>query len=422
MATVKHQILIVGGGTAGISVAARLRKKKYADVAVMEPSEQHYYQPAWTLVGAGLFDLDKTVRPEAKVMPDGVTWIKKAAASFDPENNAVTAADGSSYEYDVLIVCPGIQLDWQRTEGLPDALGNAGVSSNYQFDLAPKTWEFIRGTRKGTAVFTMPSGPIKCAGAPQKIAYLAADHWRKEGVLGDMEIHLVIPTPRIFGIPEIADNLDKVIADYGIHMHTQSELVAVDGESRKLAIRDLSSTQEGITAASAPCEALPSSSVATDYDTVLAYDVLHVVPHQSAPDWVKSSPLSTGDANGYVDIDKHTMQHVRYPNVFALGDAGSSPNSKTGAAIRKQAPVVAENVDSFLKNQRLGNEYHGYASCPLVTSSHDMLMAEFDYSMQMTPSFPRWMFDPAKPHRAYWYLKKYGLPFMYWNLMLKGLA
>ena len=401
MATAKHQILIIGGGTAGITVAARLLKKKYTDIAVIEPSDRHYYQPAWTLVGAGLFDHDKTARPEAKVMPKGATWIKQAAASFDPENNTVTTTDGSSYEYDVLIVCPGIQLDWDLTDGLASALGRGGVSSNYRFDLAPKTWEFIRGTTKGTAVFTMASGPIKCAGAPQKIAYLAADHWRREGVLGDIDIHLVVPTPRIFGIPEVADNLDKIIADYGITLHTQAELTAVDGDSRKATI---------------------TSSAEHSGDTVLEYDVMHVVPRQSAPDWVKASPLSTGDANGYVEIDKHTMQHVRYPNVFALGDAGSSPNSKTGAAIRKQAPVVAENVDSFLKNQKLGKEYHGYASCPIVTSSHDMLMAEFDYSMQMTPSFPRWMFDPAKPHRAYWYLKKYGLPFMYWNLMLKGLA
>lgn len=401
MATVKHQILIVGGGTAGITVAARLLRKRYVDVAVMEPSEQHYYQPAWTLVGAGLFDQAKTARPQAKVMPKGVTWIKQAALAFDPENNAVIAADGTTHEYDVLVVCPGIQLDWHRTDGLLDTLGANGVSSNYRFDLAPKTWEFLRSTTSGTAVFTMPTGPIKCAGAPQKIAYLAADHLRKEGLLGDVDVHLVVPTPRIFGIPEIAENLERIIADYGITLHTESELVAVDGDGRKATIKAVG--EHGT-------------------DAILDYDLLHVVPHQSAPDWVKSSPLSTGDANGYVDVDRHTLRHVRYPNVFALGDAGSSPNSKTGAAIRKQAPVVVENIDSVFKNQRVGEEYHGYASCPIVTSSHDMLMAEFDYSMEITPSFPHWLFDPTKPHRAYWYLKKYGLPFMYWNLMLKGLA
>jgi sulfide:quinone oxidoreductase len=399
MTTAKHQILIVGGGTAGIAVAARMLRKGYSDLAVIEPSSTHYYQPLWTLVGGGQAKAPSTERTEASVMPKKAIWIKNAASAVDPDNNIITCVDGATYEYDALVVCPGIQLDWNRTEGVEGTLGKDGVSSNYRSDLAPRTWDFIRSTRSGTAVFTMPSGPIKCAGAPQKIAYLACDHWRKEGVLNDIDVHLVVPTPRIFGIPEIADNLDKVIADYGINLHTNSEVTSVDAHGRKVAVR---SVGEGGT------------------DATLPYDMLHVVPHQSAPDWIKSSPLSTGDANGYVDIDKHTMQHVRYPNIFSLGDAGSSPNSKTGAAIRKQAPVVVDNIDAFLNNRPPRAQYHGYASCPLVTSSHAMLLAEFDYSMQMTPSIP--LLDPAKPHRAYWYLKKYGLPFMYWNLMLKGLA
>jgi sulfide:quinone oxidoreductase len=182
--------------------------------------------------------------------------------------------------------------------------------------LAPRTWDFIRNTRSGSAVFMMRSGPIKCAGAPQKIAYLASDYWRKEGVLDKIDVHLVVPTPRAFGIAAIADNLDKVIADYGIQLHTMSEITAVDGDSKKVTVTALG---EGGT------------------DGTLTYDVLHAVPRQSAPDWIKASPLSTGDDNGYVDLDKFTMQHVRYPNVFGLGDAGSTPNSKTGAAIRKQA-------------------------------------------------------------------------------------
>lgn len=399
MTTTKHQILIIGGGSAGITVAARLLRKGYRDVAVIEPSSTHYYQPLWTLVGGGQAKASTTERTEFSVMPKRATWIKNAAEAVDPDNNIVTCADGATYEYDVLVVCPGIQLDWGRIDGLEDTLGKQGVSSNYRFDLAPRTWDFIRTTRSGTAVFAMPSGPIKCAGAPQKIAYLAADYWRKQGVLGNIDVHLVVPTPRIFGIPEIADSLDKVIADYGIHLYTNSEVTSVDAGGRKVAVTSLGEGGKDIT---------------------LPYDVLHVVPHQSAPDWIKSSPLSTGDANGYVDIDKHTMQHVRYPNIFSLGDAGSSPNSKTGAAIRKQAPVVVENIDAFRTGRPLSASYDGYASCPLVTSSHAMLLAEFDYSMQMTPSIP--LFDPAKPHRAYWYLKKYGLPFLYWNLMLKGLA
>ena len=399
MTTAKHQVLIVGGGTAGISVAARLLRKGFSDVAVIEPSDMHFYQPLWTLVGGGQAKASTTARSEGSVMPKGTTWIKTAATAFDPDNNTVACADGASYEYDALVVCPGIQLDWDRTEGLQDALGRDGVSSNYRFDLAPRTWELIRDMRSGSAVFTMPSGPIKCAGAPQKIAYLASDYWRRQGVLKDIDVHLVVPTPRLFGIPAIADSLDAVAADYGITVHAGAEVTSVDAAAHKVAVTSVG--QGGS-------------------EAMLSYDMLHAVPRQSAPDWIKSSPLSTGDANGYVDIDKHTMQHVRYPNVFSLGDAGSSPNSKTGAAIRKQAPVVVDNIESFLEGRPLVASYNGYGSCPIVTSSHAMLLAEFDYDLNLTPSFP--LIDSTKPHRAYWYLKKYGLPFMYWNLMLKGLA
>lgn len=399
MNTSHQKVVIIGGGSAGITVAARLLRKGYDDVSIIEPSDTHYYQPLWTLVGGGQADIAPTARPEASVMPKGANWIRGAAAAIDPDANTVTCVDGSTHTYDALIVCPGIQLDWNRTEGLEEAMQTGAVVSNYGFDLAPKTWELIRNTRSGTAVFMMPSGPIKCAGAPQKIAYLASDYWRRQGVLRDIDVHIVLPTPRMFGIPAIADGLDAVVADYGITVHTNAEITAVDSAAQKVAV---SSVAEG------------------GNDITLSYDMLHAVPRQSAPDWIKASPLSTGDANGYVEVDKHTMQHVRYPNIFALGDAGSTPNSKTGAAIRKQAPVVVENLDSFFNGRPLTAAYDGYASCPIVTSSQAMLLAEFDYSMTMKPTFPG--LDPAKPHRSYWYLKKYGLPFLYWNLMLKGLA
>ncbi|WP_370329208.1 FAD-dependent oxidoreductase [Mycolicibacterium hippocampi] len=399
MITAKHRVLIVGGGTAGITVAARLLRKGHDDVAVIEPSDTHYYQPLWTLVGGGQAKASTTARSEASVMPKGARWIQNAATAVDPDNNTVSCADGASYEYDVLVVCPGVQLDWSRTEGLQESLGKGGVSSNYRFDLAPRTWEYIRDLRSGSAVFMMPSGPIKCAGAPQKIAYLASDYWRSQGVLKDIDVHLVVPTPRLFGIPAIADNLDVVAADYGITVHTNAEVTSIDAAAGKVGVTGIG---EG------------------GSDIMLSYDMLHAVPRQSAPDWIKASTLSTGDAGGYVEIDKHTMQHVRYPNVFSLGDAGSSPNSKTGAAIRKQAPVVVDNIESYLDGRPLGAAYNGYGSCPIVTSSHAMLLAEFDYDLNLTPSIP--LIDPTKPHRSYWYLKKYGLPFMYWNLMLKGRA
>jgi sulfide:quinone oxidoreductase len=399
-ATSHHRVLILGGGTAGISVAARLLRADVDDVAVIEPSDIHYYQPLWTLVGGGCAPVQESVRAEASVMPRQATWMKDRAEQIDPDNQTVTTASGRLVGYDYLVVCPGIQLDWGKVPGMAEAVGTPAVSSNYTYDLAPKTWEVMRDLRSGTAVFTMPSGPIKCAGAPQKIAYLCADHWRRQGVLGRVRVVLVLPTPAMFGVPEFSAVLDKVAARYGIEVHLSSEVVEIDPDGRRAVIQDNGSDQK---------------------ETV-EYTAMHVTPPQSAPDWLKRTPLADpANPAGYAEIDKHTMRHVRYPNVFALGDAGSSPNSKTGAAIRKQAPVVAANLRAVMAGREdLPARYDGYASCPLTTARNRMLLAEFDYTMRPRPTFP--VINTIRERYDMWLLKRYGLPYMYWNLMLKGLA
>jgi sulfide:quinone oxidoreductase len=218
-------------------------------------------------------------------------------------------------------------------------------------------------------------------------------------VLGDMRIVLVLPTAAMFGVKEFSDVLVTVAARYGIEVHTSSEAVEVDPEARQVVVQDNT----------------------TDTKETIGYDMMHVVPPQSAPDWVKACPLADPKSPfGYVEIDKHTMQHTRYPNVFALGDAGSSPNSKTGAAVRSQAPVVAKNVLAASRGKQPDAQYDGYASCPLTTARNRMLLAEFDYTMKPTPTFP--VIDTQKERYDMWLLKRYGLPAMYWNLMLKGLA
>lgn len=399
VANSRHRIVIIGGGSAGISVAARLCRSGQSDIAVIDPATTHYYQPLWTLVGGGCAPVEESARLQSKVMPAGVSWIQQAAEAVDPNAKEVTLDDGSTVVYDYLVVCPGIQLDWGKILGLGQTLGRDGVSSNYGYELAPAMWKFIRDTRRGTAVFTMPAGPIKCAGAPQKIAYLAADYWREQGVLNKIDIHLVLPTPGMFGVKEFSDILVGVARRYGIMVHCQSEATQVNPDTREVTIADR----------------------ANDGVSVLPYDVLHVVPPQSAPDWVKKSALADpANPAGYVEIDKHTMQHTRFPEVFSLGDAGSSPNSKTGAAIRKQAPVVVRNLLAVMAGKPPSARYNGYASCPLTTSRHTMLLAEFDYTMKPTPSIP--LINTIMERRDMWYLKRYGLPALYWNLMLKGLA
>lgn len=398
--TQQHRIVIVGGGSAGISVAARLRRKGEQDVAVIDPAATHYYQPLWTLVGGGRAPVESSAKPEQAVMPKGVTWIRNAAVGVDPEAKEISLDDGSAVVYDYLVMCPGIQLDWEKITGLGQTLGRDGVSSNYLYELAPATWKFIRELRSGTAVFTMPAGPIKCGGAPQKIAYLAADYWREQGVLNKIDVHLVLPTPGMFGVKEFAQVLEGVARRYGITVHLQSEALSVNPDKREVTIVDHGKD---------------------DAETVLGYDVMHMVPPQSAPDWVKKTSLADpASPAGYVEIDKHTMRHTRYPDVFALGDAGSSPNSKTGAAIRKQAPVVVTNLLDVMAGRTPSAKYDGYASCPLTTSRHSMLLAEFDYSMTPKPSIP--VIDTLKERKDMWYLKRYGLPALYWQLMLRGLA
>ncbi|WP_037606011.1 NAD(P)/FAD-dependent oxidoreductase [Streptacidiphilus rugosus] len=394
-----HRIVIVGGGSAGISVAARLRRAGQRDVAVLDPSRDHHYQPLWTLVGGGRAPLAESVRPQASVIPKGVRWIRAAAVAVDPEGRQVTLEDGGTVGYEHLVVCPGIQLDWDRVPGLAAGLGRNGLSSNYLPQTAPATWRFIRGTRSGSAVFGMPSGAIKCGGAPQKIAYLAADHWRQQGVLGRIDVHLVIPGAAIFGVPEFARVLDEVVRRYGINVHYGSEITEVRAEAREVVVTEL----------------------ATGSTKTLRYDMAHLVPPQSAPDWIKRSPLAgADDPAGYVEIDPHTMRHVRHPDIWALGDAGSSPNSKTGAAVRKQAPVVVENLLAAIDGREPTAAYHGYSSCPLTTARNKMLLAEFDYSGRPTPSIP--LIDTMRERTDMWHLKRRGLPFLYWNLMLRGLA
>ncbi|MEO5992773.1 MAG: FAD/NAD(P)-binding oxidoreductase [Arthrobacter sp.] len=395
--TMHHEILIVGGGNAGLSVAARLRHAGRTDIGLIEPSEYHYYQPLWTLVGGGSASQTESVRPQATVMPQGVAWIKDAATDIDPERRSVALASGGSVTYDYLVVCPGIQLDWDKIPGMAQALESPTVSSNYRFDLAPKTWDMIRNLKSGTAVFTQPSGPIKCAGAPQKIAYLAADYWQKQGVLDKIRVVMVLPTPGMFGVKVFADELERVVAKYGIEVRFNSEMTSVDPAAGVAVITDnAAGSQES-----------------------LHYDLLHVVPPQSAPDWLKRTPLADpANPAGYVDVDKHTMQHKRYPEVFALGDAGSTPNSKTGAAIRKQAPVLVKNLLAAIEGEAAAAQYGGYSSCPLTTARGKMLLAEFDYTLQPAPSIP--FINTTKERSDMWLLKRYGLPFMYWNLILKG--
>ena len=346
------------------------------------------------MVGGGIFDPKVTVRPMASVIPKGVTWIRQAVTSFAPDQNQVTLADGSSLTYEILIVAPGIRLAWEQIAGLEQALGQHGVTSNYRYDLAPYTWELVERMRSGKALFTQPPMPIKCAGAPQKAMYLACDHWLRRGVLDNIDVGFCNAGGVLFGVADYVPALMSYVEKYDIALNLGNDLVAVDGPAQTAVFK----TEQG--------------------EVTREFDMLHVVPPQVAPQFLADSPLAA--ASGFTDVDHHTLQHVQYPNVFGLGDGANTPNAKTAAAVRKQAPVVAVNALQQLDGHNPRAGYDGYGSCPLTVERGKIVLAEFAYGGKLAPSFPTWLVDGTKPQRLSWMLKADALPWIYWNGMLKG--
>ena len=390
-------VVIVGGGAAGITVAAELlRHRADLSVAVVEPSETHSYQPGWTLVGAGVFSRKQTERREVTLLPKGATWVKQAARSFLPERNQVELADGTLIGYQYLVVCPGLQLDWNKIDGLMETLGRNGVCSNYAAQHAEYTWHCIQAFRSGTALFTQPPMPIKCAGAPQKIMYLAADYLKKHKRLTNAQVEFCLAGDVLFGVPAFVPPLQNAVNGYGIKLNYRHTLKAVDGPA-KTAIFSVSG---------ADGEAR---------EVVRSFDMMHVTPPQSAPDFIKASPLA--NAAGWVEVDPATLRHARFANVFGLGDAAGTSNAKTAAAVRLQAPVVVKNLLATIDGKSLETRYDGYGSCPLTTAYGKVVLAEFIYGGKVTPSFP---LDPRIPRTSAWLLKTKLLPFIYWNMMLRG--
>jgi len=430
-----HQVLIIGGGTAGIMVASQmLRKNPKADIGLLEPAKTHYYQPAWTLVGANTYDYDKTARSMASVMPSGVNWIKEYADKFDPDNNKIMTKEGNEFTYDYLVVCPGLRMAPELVEGLTEAMDKGVVCSNYTNP--NHTWEVLKNFKGGTALFTQPTTPIKCGGAPQKIMYLAEEHFKKSGVRDKTNVVFAIPGGVIFAVKPIAKTLMGVIDKKDINIRFHHKLVKVDAE-KQIAWYEMAKDVEagGCVVMSGENEGLTlDESIQYNYKDVnvtkdggrfgIHFDMMHLAPPQAAPKFVAASTLSNEE--GWLTVNDKTLQHTNYPNIFGLGDAAQLPTAKTGAAIRKQVPIVVANVLKMIENNAITDRaYTGYSSCPLVTGYGKMVLAEFDYSKEFTPDpklkqFPMMISDSSKEHWRLWILKKYLLPYLYWNKMLKG--
>ena len=391
-----HSVVIVGGGAGGIAVATSLLKRSPSlDIAIVEPADEHNYQPGWTLVGAGVFTSSKTRRPMGSVMPGGVRWIKDAVKTFDADNNSVVLESGKRLGYDYLVASPGIQLNWGDIPGLEETLGKNGVTSNYKLTTAPYTWELVQSLKPDARViFTQSPMPIKCAGAPQKALYLSCSHWERAGLIKNLNVSFRLEGGVLFGVPDYVPALEGYMQRYGADVRFNERLVSIDGPAG-LAVFEKDGAQEEV-----------------------GFDMIHVCPPQSAPDFIRSSALA--NEAGWIDVDQATLQHARFPNIFALGDACSTPNAKTAAAVRKQAPVVAVNLLSAMSGEPLTAIYDGYGSCPLTVERGKVVLAEFGYGGKLLPTVPSWVNEGTRPTRLGWLLKAGLLPPIYFHLMLKG--
>eukprot|EP01102_Stenamoeba_stenopodia_P009332 TRINITY_DN2751_c0_g1_i2.p1 TRINITY_DN2751_c0_g1~~TRINITY_DN2751_c0_g1_i2.p1 ORF type:complete len:436 (-),score=98.18 TRINITY_DN2751_c0_g1_i2:16-1323(-) len=345
-------VVIVGGGTAGITVAAQLLKylPKNDSVVIVDPADKHYYQPLWTLVAGGIFSKEDSQKDMSQVIPAGAKWVKQTVVSYEPEKNKIKTDIGDELNYDYLVVASGIQPDYDKVKGLRESLHKNGVCTIYDYKGAEEAWNNIKNFKGGVALFTFPSTPIKCAGAPVKITFLAEDYFRNTSKVRDnTQISYFTPLPSIFGVKKYADVLMRLANERNVSVNTGHGLIEVRGNEKEAVFN----TPNG--------------------QKTIKYDLLHVALPMQPPPAVAASPLAAG--NGYVDVDQYTLQHKKYPNVFAVGDCANVPTSKTAAAITQQAPAVVANLISVAKGKVPQAKYDGYTSCPLVVSYSSLSIA-----------------------------------------------
>ncbi|KAI8096641.1 uncharacterized protein BX664DRAFT_324520 [Halteromyces radiatus] len=390
------KVVVIGAGPGGLSVSSTISKLLGKDqVAVVEPSSVHYYQPLWTYVGGGLKDFSESSKPMGSLMPKNAEWIQDKVTKLDPDNNQVQLSNGEVLGYDYLVVAAGIQINWDQIKGLKEALGKDGVTSNYSPESVQKTYPFIQNFKGGNAVFTFPNTPLKCPGAPTKITFLAEEAFRLQGVRDKTNVIYNTSLGKIFGVDHYGKVLQRLADERGIKLNFQTELLEIDSANKEATFRNN----------------------ATKETHKQSYDFLHVAPPQGPPTFIKESKLA--DAAGWVDVNKDTLRHNKYKNVFSLGDCSSLPTSKTAAAITGESGVLKHNLIADLKGKKVEQAaYDGYTSCPLIVGREQLILAEFSgYTGQPLETFP---VDQRQITRIGQFLNKEIIPSIYWNNLLDG--
>ena len=388
-----HDVLIVGGGNAGISLAARLLRDGASDVAVVESRAVHRYRPLLNYVGGGEASMASLSRPAEDVVPRGCTSLRDEVVAVDPSGPSVETRSGRRLTARTLVVCPGLDEDWDATPGLREAYAAGWAASTFDDDTAARVWPALRGLRSGRVVFTVPPEPAPCAATALKPLFMACDHWRRAGVLHDVDVHLVLPDRTPLGLDGPDATLEEALVSYGVSVHRESVVSRLHDGGR-------------VTLATPAGEEL--------LDDVA---VAHVVPHYRAPGWVLATGLAGSHPAGLVDVDPLTMRHRRFPDVWSLGDVADLRTRPSGGALREQVAVLAPNILAARTGRPLAH-YDGYTVMPITTGRRRLMLVEVDRDGRPRPSVP--FPDLTVPRAVTWWVDRYALPQVYWRRILRG--
>jgi sulfide:quinone oxidoreductase len=390
----RHEVLIVGGGNAGISLAARLLRDGAQDVAVVAPQPVHRYKPLLNYVGGGQAAMADLDRPMRDVVPDGCAWIRDSVEAVDPGTTTVRTRAGRTLHWSTLVLCPGLVEDWAATPGLQSAYTDGWAASTYVPGSTPQVWPRLASLRAGSVLFTVPPEPASCGPTALKPLFMACDHWRRAGVLQDLEVRLVLPERSATGVPRADEVLERALASYGVEVLREARIERVDWDVRAV-------------------------TVASRTGRRVLEDVAfaHAVPHYRAPRWIADSGLAVDAAPGLVAIDPLTLRSRRHDAIWALGDAADVATRPSGGALRPQVDVLARNLAAARSGGTM-QRYDGYTVIPITVSRGKLVLTEVDREGRPTPSVP--FLDPFTPRRATWFFDRYVLPQVYFRRILRG--
>ena len=410
----KGKIVIIGGGAAGISMAARLKNwLDKPDITLIDPSDRQFYQPGFTLIASGVYKPDDVWRKQEDCMPSDIKWIKDSVTAVDPVFNQVMTKNNGKIAYDFLVLTPGLQINWEKVEGITQAtLGQGNAHCIYDFEGAQKTWKAIQEFSKtgGRGIYTDTYTKHKCGGAPKKICLLTEHYTRKQGTRETVDLNFYTASKELYDVPFFTPRLLEIYKERNIPINLNVRVKGVDTATKQVHFEKI--------------ETVGDKKVYTPF--VEDYDFLHFTPPMSAPDFVREAGLGWTEgklaADAWVMVDKETLVHKTYPNIISLGDVAGIPTSKTSAAIRKQVPIAAKNLISLMEGKEPAEKYDGYAACPIVTDYGHVLLCEFDYKKEAQNSFPFTLLDTSKEQWAAWLLMVYFLNPLYFFVMLIGWA